>query len=64
MNHGGKGDKPRPFSVSQDEFDNRWENIFGKKKKTEAEHFDEKVVMQEEFYESSECAVKDSEQGG
>jgi hypothetical protein len=33
MNDGGKGSKPRPFSVSQEEFDNRFEAIFGKKKK-------------------------------
>ncbi len=32
---GGKGSRPRPFSVSQAEFDNRWETIFGKKKKEE-----------------------------
>lgn len=31
MSDGGKGSSPRPFSVSQEEFDNRWENIFGKK---------------------------------
>ncbi len=31
MSDGGKGDAPRPFSVSQEEFDNRWETIFGKK---------------------------------
>ena len=30
--HGGKGSKPRPFSVSQKEFDDRWELAFGKKK--------------------------------
>jgi hypothetical protein len=28
---GGKGSRPRPFSVSQEEFDNRFEAIFGKK---------------------------------
>ena len=28
MSHGGKGDKPRPFSVTQDEYDNRWNAIF------------------------------------
>jgi hypothetical protein len=32
MSDGGKGSKPRPFSVSQEEFDNRFEAIFGKKK--------------------------------
>lgn len=31
MSHGGKGDSPRPFSVSQDEFNDRHEAIFGKK---------------------------------
>jgi hypothetical protein len=29
----GKGSRPRPFSVSKDEFDNNFETIFGKKKK-------------------------------
>jgi hypothetical protein len=33
MSDGGKGDKPRPLSVSLEEFDNRFEAIFGKKKK-------------------------------
>jgi hypothetical protein len=27
----GKGSKARPFSVSKEEFDNRWELIFKKK---------------------------------
>lgn len=31
--HGGKGSTPRPFSVSQEEFDNRWDTIFKKDKK-------------------------------
>jgi len=30
MSDGGKGSKPRPFSVSQDEYDNRWDNIFSR----------------------------------
>lgn len=51
MNEGGKGSKPRPFSVSQEEFDNRFEMIFGKKKKTEQEKFDEQVVMKDEYYD-------------
>ena len=33
MGDGGKGSKPRPFSVSQDEFANSFEKIFGKKDK-------------------------------
>jgi hypothetical protein len=32
MGDGGKGSKPRPFSVSQQEFDNRWDTIFNKDK--------------------------------
>lgn len=33
MADGGKGSKPRPFSVSQEEFANSFELIFGKKDK-------------------------------
>lgn len=33
MTTGGKGDKPRPYSIPLKEFDNRWDNIFGKKDK-------------------------------
>ena len=28
MSDGGKGSKPRPFSVTQDEYENRWDAIF------------------------------------
>lgn len=51
MNEGGKGCKPRPFSVSQDEYDKRFDAIFGKKKKTEEQKFDEQVVMKDEYYD-------------
>ena len=34
---GGKGSKPRPYSVSKEEFDNRWDLIFKKNK-------DEKII--------------------
>lgn len=30
----GKGSRPRPFSVSLDEFDNNFDRIFGKNKMT------------------------------
>ena len=33
MADGGKGSKPRPYSVDQKTFDSNWENIFGKKDK-------------------------------
>ena len=29
MSDGGKGSKPRPFSVAQHEYDTRWDAIFG-----------------------------------
>lgn len=32
MSDGGKGSSPRPFSVSQDEWENRWDAIFGRDK--------------------------------
>jgi len=35
MLDGGKGSSPRPFSISQKEFDERWEKIFKKKEKDE-----------------------------
>ena len=28
MSDGGKGSRPRPFSVSQEEWDTRWDAIF------------------------------------
>ena len=32
MGDGGKGSKPRPYSVNQEVFDNNWDNIFKKDK--------------------------------
>lgn len=54
VSDGGKGCKPRPFSVTQDEYDNRWNLIFQRDNKTEAEKFDEKVIMKNEYFELSE----------
>jgi len=33
MSHGGKGDAPRPFSVSQSEYNFNMDTIFGAKKR-------------------------------
>ncbi len=30
MSDGGKGSKPRPFSISQEEYNNRWDYIFSR----------------------------------
>ena len=35
MSDGGKGSKPRPYSVSQAEYDSRWDAIFGRDLKDE-----------------------------
>jgi hypothetical protein len=51
MSDGGKGSKPRPFSVSQEEYANNFDRIFNRKKKTDAEKFDEQVVMKDDLEE-------------
>ena len=33
----GKGSKPRPLSVSREEYERNWDMLFGKKEKTEEE---------------------------
>jgi hypothetical protein len=53
MSTGGKGDKPRPYSVPMPVFDNNWDNIFKKNKKSDEEKFDD-AVMQEEFYDQED----------
>jgi len=46
MSDGGKGSKPRPFSVSQREYDTRWDVIFGRDLKEEKK---EDLSVLEEF---------------
>lgn len=36
MADGGKGSRPRPFSIPMEEFDNKFDAIFGKNKPAEA----------------------------
>lgn len=50
MSDGGKGSSPRPYSVDQKTFDDNWDRIFNRKKKTEQEKFDQ-VVMKNEYYD-------------
>jgi hypothetical protein len=42
MSDGGKGDKQRPLSIPTEEFDNRWDVIFGKKKQDKPEETTDK----------------------
>jgi hypothetical protein len=61
MSDGGKGSKPRPFSVDQKTFDNNWDTIFSKKKKSDNEQFDE-AIMKNEYYDQDidpDCPDKD-----
>ncbi len=32
MSDGGKGSKPRPFSIAQEQYEERWDLIFGRDK--------------------------------
>lgn len=45
MSDGGKGSRPRPFSVSQDEYDRRWDAIFGRDLKEEVKETDQETTQ-------------------
>lgn len=44
----GKGSAPRPFAVSNEEYANRWDAIFGRDKKAQANPVDEAPVEDED----------------
>ena len=46
----GKGSKPRPFSVAQEEYNNRWDAIFGR----DLQKFDEAVFKNEDKFSTEE----------
>lgn len=47
--HGGKGSGSRPLSVTQDEYANRWDLIFGRDKaKVEEQHNEDEETDQDE----------------
>ena len=47
MSDGGKGSKARPFSVSQEEYDKRWDNIFGRDQKKNVQEDNTGVTLNE-----------------
>ena len=47
MSDGGKGSSPRPYSVSNEEYANRWDAIFGRDKQEQA--LDDLVRISEEL---------------
>jgi hypothetical protein len=57
MSDGGKGSSPRPFSVSQEEFANSFEKIFGKKDE------DMQVRVKEDPEEFGKCGCGRSPTG-
>jgi hypothetical protein len=46
--NGGKGSKPRPFNISQEEYGDRFDAIFGKKKKEEKVKSDYQDILSTE----------------
>lgn len=61
MSDGGKGSRPRPYSVDQKTFDANWDNIFNKKKKSDQEKFDD-AIMKDEYYDLEE-EIKNANKG-
>jgi len=49
--HGGKGDAPRPLSVSIEEFDNAWNNIFKKVNVELKQPFAQSIKENSELYQ-------------
>ena len=50
MSDGGKGSKPRPFSVDEKKYSENWDRIFNKRKKTLEEQFEE-AILKDEYYD-------------
>jgi len=44
----GKGSSPRPYSVTQQEYDSRWDMIFGRDKLKEKEETPEEPIKEEQ----------------
>ena len=49
MSDGVKGSSPRPYSVDQKTFNDNWDRIFNRSKKTQQEKFDDAVVKNEYY---------------
>lgn len=54
MSDGGKGSKPRPFSVSNEEYANRWDAIFGRDKEQNDTKIDVSKVLPQTVKENVE----------
>ena len=56
--HGGKGSKPRPYSISQDEYDKRWDAIFGKDLPPDEDDLDEDNELDDEDMDNEHTEEK------
>jgi hypothetical protein len=57
MSNGGKGSAPRPYSVSQKQFGDNWDEIFNKKKP--AYEADDGPLTDEQLQQIKDAAKKD-----
>lgn len=56
MSDGGKGSKPRPLSVSQQEYDTRWDAIFSRDKLDPDSETDKPTRNNSETQEAQEAS--------
>lgn len=59
MSHGGKGSKPRPFSVDQKTFDSNWDNIFQQNRKEQSVIEEVSKLIAEETLQETENRITD-----
>lgn len=61
MSDGGKGSRPRPFSVSQEEYDRRWDAIFCRDLEEEKIEEVSKLIAEETL---DETEIPESDKSG
>jgi hypothetical protein len=60
MAHGGKGSRPRPFSVDQTTFNSNWDLAFAKNKKEQAVIDEISKLVAEETLQETENRITDN----
>ena len=60
MSDGGKGSRPRPFSVDQKTFDANWDAIFSKKTSIEEEINEISKLVADETLQATEPKAQDN----
>jgi hypothetical protein len=59
--HGGKGSGSRPLSVTQEEYDNRWDAIFGRKPVNEESSDTEDEENEDNELDDEDADTEDTE---